>query len=341
MFGSATPLHRLQPRELLMTLHRQTPADLFLSLGNFESPLSRRTFLTAASAAAAIGWSGLAFAQPKPAKREVEDKTLTALDGAPVNITYYKSSKGKEAPVVILLHQERSNRLVWKNGFPERLNDEGYAVITLDLRKHGAKDEGGVPVKGGAVNLKPADYVAMVVDLEAVKSFLMEEHESGRLNVRKLGILAAGMSGPIALNFAANDWSKRPYDDAPVFAARTPRGQDVRAIVLLSPDENLTGMTSPNAIKALRDPAFRIATFIGVGSKDKQDRRQAMKIHELFTGSEKDTESNLYQKFESNARGTDLFGKKLKVEEIVLAFFKKFVADLPDEWRTRKSKLLT
>ena len=45
----------------------------------------------------------------------------------------------KEAPVVILLHGDKQNRLVYEGprGLATRLQQEGCAVITVDLRKHG------------------------------------------------------------------------------------------------------------------------------------------------------------------------------------------------------------
>lgn len=308
-----------------------TPFD-FLS----DMPMSRRTAL-AAGAAVVVGASSDLFAQPKaPPKKEILEKTLTTDDGRELNATYYKSTKGKDSPVVILLHQESSSRLAWKGSFVDRLHDDGYAVLTFDFRKHG---EGG-----GGETLRPADYVGMVNDVETAKAFLVDEHEKGNLNIRKLGIVAPGMAAPIALVFTAADWLRAPHDDAPTLEASTPRGQDVRALILLSPAENLPGLGAgpSQAAVTLRSPAFRVATMIGVGSKDRADKGKiAREIHKKLAGKDGDTDVNLFQKYETNAHGTAMLDRKagLKVEDHMLGFFKKYLGELKDEWRTRKSRL--
>lgn len=309
-----------------------------------EVEVSRRTLLAATGAAAVFGLVPGVFGQQKtPAKRVVEEKSLQAGD-ATIALTYYKSTKEKDAPAVILLHNERSNRLVWtgdKPSFAERLNDEGYAVAAVDLRKHGQAAGG----KAADPKLKAGDYQNMVdFDLPAVKQFLVDEHEKGNLNVRKTAIVAPGFSSVVALNFAANDWARMPWDDAPVFEARTPRGQDIRAMIFLSPEASVTGMNTGKAVSFLKSVSPRVATCICVGSKDKLDKgHEARKLHDSFAGTdkEKETEYNLFVEYDTNARGTQLLGKKLKVEELMLGFLKKYVADLPDQWATRKSRLDT
>ena len=180
-----------------------------------------------------------------------EDVTFRTKDQKLLAGTYYASNQGKEAPVVVLLHMKGGNRLVWRILAP-KLQQQGFAVITVDLRGHGQSKGGSSTTakkkatkkksKGKSkrrnvedVNLRPQDYHAMVrLDLEAVKKFIYEQHQEQKLNMRKMGIVAAGMSSAVAVNFAARDWNKEPYEDG-LGSARTPRGQDVRALVLLSP----------------------------------------------------------------------------------------------------------
>jgi hypothetical protein len=302
-----------------------------------DGTLSRRTFLAGAGATALAGVSHNLWAQAKtPPKKEILEKTLTTDDGRQLAATYYKSLKGKDAPVLILLHQQGSSRLVWKTPMVDRLHEDGYAVLTFDFRKHGEA--------GGGEKLGAADYIGMVNDLETAKAFLVEEHEKGNLNIRKTGIVAPAMAAPIALVFAAADWLRAPHDDAPTFEASTPRGQDVRALVLLSPNENLPGLgpQPSQAAITLKNPSFHVATLIGVGTKDKVDKGKiAREIHKKIAGKDGDTDINLFSKYETNARGTEMLERKLglKVEDHMLGFFKKFVYDLKDEWRSRKSRL--
>jgi hypothetical protein len=176
-------------------------------------------------------------------------------------------------------------------------------------------------------------------DMEAVKEFLLEEHQSGKLNIRKTGIVAAGMSVPVAVNFASLDWAKKPYDDAPTLAGRTPRGQDIRALAFISPEETAPGLSAGRSLLDLRNPAFGIAFLVAHGSKDKLDRGDAKRIHQkvLLPASNKDRVYLLT--FDHKLRGTDMLGQNVKLEESILGFLKKHLMELPDEWQDRKSRL--
>jgi hypothetical protein len=112
--------------------------------------------------------------------------------------------------------------------------------VTVDLRKHGESKTADEQDS----TLRPNDYAAMRGDLQAVKNFLLAEHQEKKLNISKLGIIAADDMCPVAATFTQDDWLIPPYDDAPVTdpAARTPRGQDVRALVLLSPSQTAGSM---------------------------------------------------------------------------------------------------
>src|SRR5690606_3618001 len=143
------------------------------------------------------------------------------------------------------------------------LQNLGYAVATVDLRKHGESVSGGGTPSDTAVRLE--DYQNMWAgDLEAVKQFLMEEHHQRKLNINKLAIVASDEFAPIAAQYAVADWAKRPYDDAPATSPneRTPRGQDVRALVFLSPSGNAGSVNLMNSLKTLRDPRLGIAVLV-------------------------------------------------------------------------------
>lgn len=306
---------------------------------------------------------GVAQAQKSDKKAEVlaepENKTLQTKDGVPIHITYYKSLLGKEAPVIVLLHIKDGNRFVWQKGFAERLQADGYAVITVDLRGHGEskgaaasttgnvnqtsdkdkKKPGSTGKKAGGIELKPADYEAMVaLDMEAVKKFIYEENQAENLNMNKTGIVGPEMGASIAAFAAVADWNKAPHPDGqPGF--QTPRGQDVRALVLISPQTSYHGLVMSKAINDLRNPAFNIAFLIGWGKGDPQDKGQAKKIYDqaaALPGSEK----RMYkQEYAGKLSGTDLLGKRVGIEEHMLAFFSEHLKKLDAPWRDRQSKL--
>lgn len=281
---------------------------------------------------------------------EGEPKILTAKDGWPIHITYYEAvDAGKETPVVVMLHGgQKESRLVWKQTqLITLLVQDKFAVVTVDLRKHG---ESKAPETASAAarseKVSRFDYVAMTeFDLEAVKKFLYEEHEGQRLNIRKTGIVAADFSAVITANWAAADWLKKPYDDAPTLNSRTPRGQDVQALLLFSPAENVLGLNVVKALPVLRGTGM--AAMLLYGGKNVKDKRASDKIFNALGGKKQTDETRrMYEReFPTNARGTALlrlkFGEPTPAK-LGLAFFRKHLKELKGvnyDWRDRKSRL--
>ncbi|MBA3313882.1 MAG: hypothetical protein M3552_15850 [Planctomycetota bacterium] len=280
-------------------------------------------------------------AKPAPPTKSVEEQTIRTADGWSLPITYYRSSGGKNTPVVILLHGKEGNRLVWK-GLGEKLQGAGYAAVAVDLRKHG--DSQAPPNAGPrSERLVASDYQKMVLlDLEAVKNFLINEHEGERLNIRKTAIVAADDSAPVAVTWAVFDWDKKPWSDAPTLAARTPKGQDVRAIALLSPSEGAGTLNLGRTVPVLKSDALGVSFYIAVGSEDRDDRGASEKAYErLTTGGGAMKERMFLDEFDRvKTRGTDLLGvRNLSVEGRILKFLDERLKPLDDKWQTRKSRL--
>ena len=280
-----------------------------------------------------------------------EKQTIRSSDGWPIVFTYYKpESAGENTPAVILLHKIKGNRLVWKS-FAKRLQTLGYAVFAVDLRKHGeSKPAAGAAVSSGKkkkkksprnVDLKKQDYERMVTrDLEALKKFILAEHQAKKLNVRKMAIIAAQESAPIAIAFAYRDWKKRPHDDHAQLQLKTPRGQDVRALVLLSPNDKVPGISSGNAISYLK--TRRIAVFIAYGAEDSLDDDQSEKMFKKFAGAKGNAQRmELHKYARVKFRGTDMLRlrSRIKLQEQMLSFLNKHVKSPPAEWRDRRSRL--
>jgi pimeloyl-ACP methyl ester carboxylesterase len=271
-----------------------------------------------------------------PAKAVIQDGSLVTKDGQEIKITYFKSNAGQEAPVVILLHGKSSNRLVWKP-FAEQLQKVDFAVVTVDLRGHG-ESGGGTSGKKPESAPKAREFIGMVAgDLEAVKKFLYEEHQNKQLNMNKLGIVAADITAPVAIAFAELDWEKKPYDDAPTLALSTPRGQDVQALVLLSPEGNVPGLGTAKSLAIIRN--LNRAVLICVGSKNSGDVADARKMHEILDPKKEKPEQIYFEQYDSKLSGTDLIGKGFKTEPHIFNFLIKHVKGYRSEWRDRKSKL--
>lgn len=214
-------------------------------------------------------------------KGDPVDSKLNTGDGQ-IHVTYFESTAGKEAPVAILLtstdgpeKKDARNRRIWLPT-AQALQKNGFAVITVDLRKHG---DSVPPGEESAAKLKSSanDYQMMAgVDLETVKAFLMEEHHAQKLNIRKLSIVSMGSSSMVAAAFAVSDWAKPPYPDAPADALKTPRGQDVQAIVMYSPNANVKGLNFNTVMKSLKP--LQVAVYVVASSSVKDDTRNADKI---------------------------------------------------------------
>jgi pimeloyl-ACP methyl ester carboxylesterase len=308
-------------------------------------------------AAAASVWApGTARAQGNQATHI--ERVLQTEDDWQIYITYYpltskQESVTKNAPVVVLLHGDKENRLIWEGekGLAGWLQREGFAVITVDLRKHGqstnvARSAGDSPAGGKnteATNVQGVDYSNMVEqDLPAVKKFIYEQHQLKHLNMNKMGIVAAETSAAVAVCFAGDDWSKAPYDDAPTDEGKTPRGQDVRALVLLSPPQKARGLPFSEALTAVRNPDWNIAFLTLYGNRNKADS-SAIATHRRQFGPTKANKDRIYlHGYNVNLRGTDLLAKKeIDAESIIVEFLKLHLKDLKDsEWRDRQSRLL-
>lgn len=294
------------------------------------------------SANAASAQKDAAKGPPKP-----KEITLTAQGGWPIAITYYESSIGAEAPVVVLLHGKGGSKRVWDNQFAPILQQNGYAVVAVDLRKHG-KSQVNAPgaaantnQKGSSrdVQLSALDYKAMVaLDMEAVWGFLFQEHQEKHLNMQKTAVIASDMSVPIALTYALFDWSKVPYDDAPVLAAKTPKGQTVRALVLISPESKVKGVTATQPTVRLKEPLFGISFFVCSSSGDSYDRNFTDKLFKQLS-SASNSKGRMYQEtYRGKLRGTDMLGKRLGLEVDILKFLDKHLKKLPGNWSDRRPR---
>jgi pimeloyl-ACP methyl ester carboxylesterase len=219
---------------------------------------------------------------PKP-----ENMTLRANDGFNVFCTYYpggfvqKSEKevvpkpGKEVIPVILLHGFEGNRKEFEP-LALSLQSAGHAVMTIDLRGHG--DSSRIELPNGtekmieASRLRPADFRAMEMDVEAAKRFLLEKNNSGTVNLELLCLVGADLGGIVATNWIAADWSRK---DLPAFK----QGKYAKALVLLSPTNSVKGYSSTAAWK---HPIYQLPIFslmLIAGKRDSKSTSEAKQIH--------------------------------------------------------------
>lgn len=219
--------------------------------------LVRCKLLSAILFFAVAGATGTAAGQPARVKASPPiDVTITTKDGVQLRATYYPSSAGQQAVPVVMLHDFNETRAVFDPlaralqnppapASPAVPQIASRAVLAVDLRGHGgsksARAANGSTFELQSNRFQQGDFRAMVdLDMEAVRSFLVEQNDAGKLNLNSLGLVGSGMGANVAMLWAAKDWA------APPLPVRK-QGQDVKALVLLSPRWNFNGLT-------LRDP---------------------------------------------------------------------------------------
>lgn len=314
-------------------------------------PASRRSTAIATLALLAAGFHSGAQAVPG-ADAVSRPETISGVGNWPIRMTYYPAKDKlpgndkvdvRNAPVAILLHGANGSRLFWdKNSawpgqgqpgpFAEVLQANGFAVLTVDLRKHGES------TREGDTKISSSDYSLMVDDLFNVKQFIYEQHQQERLNMRKCAIVALDDSCPVAAAFAELDWKLPPHDDHAVPAERTPRGGDMRALVLISPTASVGQLRATNSLRYLANPDMGIAFMLVAGKKDSEGNKTAKTLHRIVGTKANESRTRLEEP-DTNERSEHLFGsQRLRTEAGLLAFLKKNVLELPIPWQDRRSR---
>lgn len=271
----------------------------------------------------------VSLAQP-PKKSPVVDQVLKTEDGFDLKISYYKSISAKDASVVVLLHGQRGQRLQWK-GFATDLQTKGeFAVVTVDLRGHGES----LPKRD---KLKKNDYQAMATyDMAAVREFIYEENQKGALNMNKLGIVACDFAASVALVYTEIDWKKTPFDDSTVPDQRTPRGQDVKALALISPDTNVPGLFATQAASFVRE--IQIPVMVAAAEKNSHDLATSRKLFEQLALKRETDEKLYFAKYPAEVKGMDMVIQDADLRSHLFAFLDKYVKQVPSVWRDRRSR---
>lgn len=297
--------------------------------------------------------SSSVFAQAKTKEDEEKDKvpdpenvTVETNDGVTIKATYYASKLKKKAVPIIMLHGWEGNRGDF-HLMASVLQKQGYAVICPDLRGHGQslkyKLAGGDTEDFELEKMKGADLEKMVRDVEAVKKFLVVKNNAGELNIEALCVVGAQLGCSIAMMWSAEDWNVRSL---PSFK----QGQDVKAMVLLSPVESFRGVTTRGP---LGHPIVKakLSTLICVGKEEPKPHGDAKRMHSAmlrFHGKQPTDEKEAAKKQdlffvedETSLQGTDLLRNGLQTPaEIQKFLYLRLSLKLDDyEWTERKNPL--
>ena len=149
--------------------------------------------------------------------------TIEAVDRVTATGTFYPGMGEAPWPGVILLHMAGGDRQIWEsNGFAQRLVEQGYAVLAVDIRNHG-KSGGDDSWEKAAADLRRWwTYFSQREDIDATRTALVGGSIGANLalftgadkpNVRTVVLLSAGLS----YNSAAVDEAVVRYGARPLF----------------------------------------------------------------------------------------------------------------------------
>ncbi len=162
-----------------------------------------------------------------------EDITVTTSDGVEIAASYYESGE-TSPPGVVLAHQLGGDRSQWGE-LPTLVLEEGFDVISIDLRGHGESD-------GDWQSFDESDFGAMVKDVAAAESYLFENGADDS----RTGMAGASIGANAVLDYVSEG--------------------DPDAVLLLSPANSYRGIEVVEEADNYDDPAF-----VGYFSEDRSE----------------------------------------------------------------------
>jgi len=208
------------------------------------------------------------------------------LPGLPENFvfecTYYPGNRGTESIPVVLLHDLNRSRREF-DPLAKKLQSHGCAVVVPEMWPMAARRRLSGRTDGdeasGRTRVPYGHFFALgFAQLEAITTFLIDEHNSGALNVNLLCLVADGRTGVIATNWIAY-WGRDPPVDR-VFGENV---LDVRAVVSLSP-VMLSSHRETYLLPIRTRTISAIPTMLVVGAQSEDSLRAAKNVHATLKG---------------------------------------------------------
>ena len=290
--------------------------------------------------------SALAQAAKKPKYPPPEDITLETSDGASIRATWYAGLAKKESVPIIMVHGWEGSRGEYDQ-LAKGLQTLGHSSIVPDLRGHGDSKTQKLASGGSKAleldKMRGRELEAMTYDLEACKKFLMEKNNAGECNIDMLCVIGADFGTILALRYAALDWS---VPNLPAFR----QGQDVKALILLSPSQAEKGLTVRDA---LAHPAIQsqLSVMLVAGKQDSKGTQEAKRLHTTLQAhrpkpptdpeEQKKKQDVFLVQPETSLKGTKLLGSGLPVSQNIARFLDLRLASKKGEfpWQERKNPL--
>ena len=277
--------------------------------------------------------------QDDPAWQDVE---LVTKDRVQLGMRFFAGNEDKQTIPIILLHGwtgpdgPGSGRDLY--GLATSLQAAGHAVAIPDLRGHGqslrVKD---VPHEINRDRFRPADIRDMMLDVEAVRSFLVAQNNRGKLNLELLCVVGFEMGSVVALNWIQYDLM------VPSFPTLK-QGQDVKGFVLVSPEKSFKGFAIGQAManEALRRDLSAMIIYGKLGPLSNEAKRLYNILRRSRRrGTSTDTNDNqdlFLVELDTRLRGSKLLeAPGVDVSSQIVNFVDRRIASLNETfpWRDR------
>ncbi len=210
---------------------------------------------------------------------EPEEVTLVTSDRVELHCTWLGGTHEKETAPIIMLHRWDAEQADLDEQLKTAIilqQKYGYAVLVPELRGHGRSmtlensTNEFERKRWGAIEITGA-----IEDIEACKKFLVQKNNDGQVNIDLLCLVAEQETSIHALIWTLRDWSYRPV-------AGRKQGQDVKALVLINPVRNFSGV---NGMDYYRNALF--TGGVGAGfpvlvAASSRDRRDPQNIHDAW-----------------------------------------------------------
>jgi len=243
----------------------------------------------------------------------------------PLSAAYYPPKVlNNISPVVLLIHErERSSKdfeesiaELKKYSLAEELQKQGYAVLAIDLRGHGAS----TPRR----TLPKSDWPNVAEDLQAAYFCLVDRHNRDEFNLAKLGVVAIGEGANVAATWAARGGA----------VSSEGRASDLGALVLISPmvDAQSQGISAKPPITAL---AARVPLDIMAGERDAASAGLVDDGPASVKAIVKRFRSNKVETFPSALHGYKLLQFEPTMTSAVFQFLESTIKTRADEWEGR------
>lgn len=236
--------------------------------------------------------------------------SLKTKDGITLRAFYFPSEKGKQAPTVLLVHEWEGQASPYQS-LVLALNKAGCAVLVPDYRGHGGSreytDVRGKTAKFNLAQMSKRDVEAIVsYDLEKAKGFLKDENNDGLLNLNALAVIGVREGCVLAAQWAKRDWSFPSV-------GRVKQGQDVKALVLISPEKQIKGIPIDSAIRDIN--LVKLPVMIVAGA-DSPEASEAERLAKLLEGMKKRIGRGEASGFNVSMLDTALSGPSLLVSDV-------------------------